>query len=66
MPWLSARRPRRYSALNLKLAWAYVGLRVAHSFVQTLVNKIEVRFLVFVISSLVLFVLAFRTAALVF
>ncbi|MFP5305567.1 MAG: MAPEG family protein [Gammaproteobacteria bacterium] len=50
------------SAVNLGLAWAYVGLRVVHSVFQAVVNKIEVRFLLFVISSLVLLVLAVNAA----
>ena len=41
-------------ALALRLAWIYVGLRVAHSLVQALVNKIEVRFSLFFLSSLAL------------
>lgn len=36
------------------LAWAYFALRVAHSFVQVLWNKIEVRFSLFALSSLAL------------
>ncbi len=40
--------------INLTLAWAYVGLRVAHSLVQAIWNKIEVRFGVFFLSSLML------------
>ncbi len=36
-------------------AWAYVGLRVLHTLIQTLVNKIELRFFVFVLSTLPLF-----------
>jgi hypothetical protein len=40
--------------LNLTLAWAYVGLRVLHSLVQALVNIIELRFAVFMLSSFVL------------
>ena len=39
------------------LAWAYVGLRVAHSLWQALVNHIPVRFALFATSSLVLFAL---------
>lgn len=39
---------------SLTLAWAYVGLRVVHSLVQALVNKIELRFVIFMLSSLVL------------
>ncbi len=46
--------------VNVALAWGYVGLRVVHSFVQALVNVIEVRFGVFVLSSLMLFGLAIR------
>ncbi len=47
---------------NLLLAWAYVGLRVVHSLVQALINKIEVRFLIFVLSSLALVGLTFNAA----
>jgi hypothetical protein len=36
------------------LAWAYVALRVVHSIFQAVVNKIEVRFGIFVLSSLAL------------
>ncbi|MDM4766563.1 MAPEG family protein [Pelomonas sp. SE-A7] len=36
----------------LALAWAYVGLRVLHSLVQALMNKIELRFLLFALSNL--------------
>jgi hypothetical protein len=43
--------PRGWGVL---LAWTYVALRVAHSLVQVLVNKIEARFALFVLSSLVL------------
>jgi hypothetical protein len=42
---------------NLYFAWAYVALRIMHSLVQALSNKIEVRFLVFVLSNIPLFVL---------
>lgn len=47
--------------VDLVLAWTYVGLRVVHSLVQALVNKIEVRFVIFFLSSLVLLALAVRT-----
>ena len=40
--------------LNLTLAWAYVILRVIHSLLQALINKIELRFMLFILSSLVL------------
>ncbi len=52
--------------LNLRLAWAYFGLRVAHTLIQTLWNKIEVRLLVFATSSLVLIALTLRAASVVF
>ena len=48
---------------NLALAWSYVGLRVLHSLVQALGNKIELRFTVFVLSSLMLIALTFNAAA---
>lgn len=43
------------SGTNLTLAWAYVALRVVHSFVQATFNKIEVRFGLFALSSFALF-----------
>ena len=51
------------SGLILVLAWAYVGLRVVHSLVQALVNKIELRFLLFVLSNVPLFGLTYAAAA---
>lgn len=51
--------------LNLALAWAYVGLRVAHSLHQALWNKIEVRFAIFAVSSLVLIAMVVRAAILI-
>lgn len=54
------------SATSLWLAWSYVGLRVVHSVWQSLVNMIEVRFTLFLASSLVLIVLGVRAALLVF
>jgi hypothetical protein len=54
------------SAASVALAWAYVGLRVVHSLVQTLVNHILTRFGIFFLSSLVLFALAIRAAMRVF
>ena len=47
---------------NLWLAWAYVGLRVIHSLVQATANVILVRFGVFMLSSVVLLILALRAA----
>jgi hypothetical protein len=42
------------------LAWIYVGLRVLHSVFQAIVNKIEARFGLFILSSLVLLALTVR------
>lgn len=53
---LVSKRPE----LDALLAWSYVGLRVVHSFVQAVINKIELRFALFMISSLVLLVLTLR------
>ena len=50
--------------VNATLAWAYVGLRVLHSLIQVLVNKIEVRFLVFTVSTLPLIALTYNAAKL--
>jgi hypothetical protein len=54
------------AAIDVMLAWAYVGLRVVHSFVQALANIIMLRFAVFMAASLVLVALAVRTAMAVF
>ncbi len=51
--------------LNVTLAWCYVGLRVIHTLHQTLWNQIELRFLLFSLSSLVLITLVVRAALLV-
>ncbi len=48
-------------ATNIGLAWGYVTLRIVHSLVQATVNIIPVRFAVFSLGSLVLFVLLVRT-----
>ncbi len=46
------------TGLNLTLAWIYVGLRVIHSIYQATINKVSVRFTIFLISSLCLIALA--------
>jgi hypothetical protein len=50
------------SPLDLGLAWTYVAMRVVHSLVQSTVNKIEVRFAIFFLSSLVLLAMTIRAA----
>lgn len=47
-------------------AWAYVGLRVAHSLVHASYNDIITRFSLFIASSVVLFGLGVRTAVAVY
>ncbi len=42
----------------MALAGAYVGIRVVHSLLQALINKIELRFVLFTLSSLALVGLA--------
>lgn len=54
------------STVSVALAWSYVALRVVHSLWQALVNRIPVRFALFVVSSLVLFALLARAAMQVF
>jgi hypothetical protein len=48
--------------LNATIAWAYVGLRVAHSLVQILINRVVVRFLLFILSTLALMMLVTHAA----
>lgn len=47
--------------VQVMLAWAYVGLRVTHSIIQATRNPIFVRFVVFAVTSAVLFILFLRT-----
>jgi hypothetical protein len=52
--------------LNATLAWIYVALRVAHSLVHATVNKVEIRFAIFVAASIVLLILAVNAALILF
>ena len=52
--------------LGAQLGWAYVVLRVIHSLVQATVNKVTVRFAVFVVSSLLLVALIVHAALALF
>ncbi|HEY0974749.1 MAG TPA: MAPEG family protein [Solimonas sp.] len=54
------------TTVSVALAWAYVGTRVLHSFVQSLGNIILMRFGVFFVSSLILLALSIRAALIVF
>lgn len=48
------------SGLDVLLAWIYVGVRIVHSIWQATVNKIPVRFLLFLLSTIALTILAIR------
>ena len=52
--------------LNATLGWIYVALRVIHSLVQAISNRVMVRFLVFALSSIVLIMLVVHAAIAVF
>ncbi len=47
-------------AVDVLLAWSYVGIRIVHSLWQIFVNKIPVRFALFLLSTIVLIALAVR------
>ncbi|PZO69506.1 MAG: hypothetical protein DI636_07325 [Pelagerythrobacter marensis] len=48
------------------LGWIYLGLRIVHSLVQATANRIQVRFVLFALSSLVLIALIVKAALAVF
>ena len=48
------------STLDVQLAWAYTGLRIAHSVVHVTTNFVPVRFLLFLLSTLALLILSFN------
>ena len=50
------------NGLNATIAWAYVGLRVAHSLVQVSFNRVVVRFSLFILSGLALAALVLHAA----
>jgi len=54
------------AGLNVGLAWLYVGLRIAHSFVQAIINVVLLRFTIFMAASIVLLVMSIRAALIVF
>lgn len=49
-------------AMNLYLAWGYVGLRIVHSLVQATVNVVRVRFTLFMLATLCLAALTVHAA----
>lgn len=52
--------------LNTGLAWLYVGLRIAHSLVQAIINVVMLRFAIFMAASFVLLVMSVRAAFIVY
>ena len=51
--------------LNIGLARLYVGLRIAHSLVQAIINVVMLRFAIFMAASLVLLAMSVRAALIV-
>ena len=54
------------NGINAWIAWGYVGLRIAHSLVQATSNRVRPRFLLFMLSSLMLVALTLHAALAVF
>ena len=54
------------SGLGVALAWSYVGSRIVHSLFQAISNQIKVRFVLFVISSMILLVMTMLTTVRLF
>ena len=52
--------------VNVGLAWAYVAIRVVHSFIQIMSNFVPLRFMMFSIGSLVLMIIATRNGLALF
>jgi len=48
--------------INVYLAWGYVGLRIVHSIVQSTVNIVRTRFLIFLLATLCLIGLTMHAA----
>jgi hypothetical protein len=48
-------------SMAVNLAWGYAGLRIAHSLVQILINRVLIRFALFASASLCLFGLVLLT-----
>jgi hypothetical protein len=53
-------------SLNAKIAWAYVSLRIVHSLVQATVNRVTIRFALFLLSGICLLMLTVHALAIVF
>jgi len=53
-----------FLGVDVGLAWGYVGLRIIHSLVQTIVNKVMLRFQIFALSGVLLLAMTTRAALL--
>ncbi|MDX9873738.1 MAG: MAPEG family protein [Spongiibacteraceae bacterium] len=51
-----------HTEFNIALAWAYVVLRIIHSLVQATINRVAIRFPLFLLGTLVLLILAINAA----
>ena len=51
---------------NAWIAWGYVAIRIVHSVLQSTINKINIRFLLFLLSTLCLIALTLHAAMAVF
>jgi len=54
------------NGMNAWIAWAYVGLRIAHSLWQATVNKVSIRFALFALATLCLVALTLHAGMAVF
>ncbi len=52
--------------MNATIAWAYVGLRIAHSLSQIIGNRVVIRFSLFALSSIALIALVLHAVMAVF
>ncbi len=48
--------------INVYLAWGYVGLRIVHSIVQSTINIVRIRFLIFLLATICLVCLTVHAA----
>ncbi|MCW1384204.1 MAPEG family protein [Novosphingobium sp. KCTC 2891] len=48
--------------IDVRLAWGYVVVRIVHSMWQATINRVPVRFLLFLLSTMLLMALAVRAA----
>jgi hypothetical protein len=54
------------NTLNAWIAWAYVGLRIVHSIFQATVNRVAIRFVIFLLSGICLAALTLHAVLIAF